>query len=824
MMNESYIAHKRESDGKEQSVKEHLLCTAEESKRFAGKIDLSEIGELLGLLHDLGKYSEEFQNYIKSAVGLINPDEDDYVNAKGLKGKVDHSTAGAQLIWRQLALKGGKEWIVSKVLALCLVSHHSGMIDLLSSQGNPVFSKRMEKPDALTHIDEVLKKIDPLILENISKLLNSPKITEKLLIKMGDIKGKSQKVRLFKLGQFIRILYSCLIDADRTNTIKFERPNTITAFQSEDMPDWVKLIERLENHLASLKKDKKIDAIRTEVSMHCLKAADREKGIFTLTVPTGGGKTLSSMRFALHHAKKHSLNRIIYVIPFTTIIDQNADVIRKILEPKTERYSSIVLEHHSNLTPDEESWRGKILSENWDAPVVFTTSVQFLEALYSGGTRSVRRMHQLANALIIFDEIQSLPIKCVHLFSNSINFLVESCKASTVLCTATQPLLNKVDTIKGACANDFSNEIIPNVHGLFNDLNNLRNILVHDSRKVGDWSISEIVEKAIVEMHDSGSCLIVTNTKNVAKSVYIELKSKNIQLVFHLSTDMCSAHRFRVLDKIKKYLDNGIQIICVSTQLIEAGVDIDFGTVIRCTAGLDSIAQAAGRCNRNAKRKFGQIFIVTPQEENLDRLKDIQEGKKSGERVLGEFKNDPKSLGNHLLNPAAMERFYMYYFFNRKGEMDYPFHANSAIGLDRDDTLLSLLSDNEKTICEYARTNPQKPLEDRNLNQSFSTAGKIFKAIDAPTCGIIVPYRKMGLLIINKICAAFEPTKQYKLLKRAQRYSVNIYPWRFDKLYASGALREAQPGSGIYYLDNQYYDDNFGISDEPVNSQKTLIL
>jgi CRISPR-associated endonuclease/helicase Cas3 len=233
------------------------------------------------------------------------------------------------------------------------------------------------------------------------------------------------------------------------------------------MPDWGKLIERLENHLASFKKDEKIDAIRTEVSKHCLKAADREKGIFTLTVPTGGGKTLSSMRFALHHAKKHSLNRIIYVIPFTTIIDQNADVIRKILEPKTERYSSIVLEHHSNLTPDEESWRGKILSENWDAPVVFTTSVQFLEALYSGGTRSVRRMHQLANALIIFDEIQSLPIKCVHLFNNSINFLVESCKASTVLCTATQPLLNKVDTIKGACANDFSNEIIPTICEIF---------------------------------------------------------------------------------------------------------------------------------------------------------------------------------------------------------------------------------------------------------------------------------------------------------------------------------------------------------------------
>jgi CRISPR-associated endonuclease/helicase Cas3 len=824
MMSKYFIAHKRESDGKEQSLQDHLLGTAREAKRFASKIGLAEVGELLGLLHDLGKYSDAFQNYLKSAVGLINPDEDDYVNAKGLKGKIDHSTAGAQQVWRELAPNGDNSRLVAKVLSLCLASHHSGMIDYLSPQGEPVFSRRVEKREELTHIDEVLRKIDPLIQENITRLLHSPTLIEKLFLKMSSIKGGNQTVHLFKLGQFVRILYSCLIDADRTNTIKFERPNTVSMYQLEDVPDWSKLIKRFEKSLTCFKKEKKIDAIRAEISDLCLKAASRKKGIFTLTVPTGGGKTLSSMRFALHHAGLNKLDRIIYVIPFTTIIDQNAFVIRKILEPETEPYSSIVLEHHSNLTPDEESWRSKVLSENWDAPVIFTTSVQFLEALYGSGTRSVRRMHQLANSLIIFDEIQSLPIKCVHLFNNSINFLVESCGASTVLCTATQPLLNRADSKKGACGNDSTNEIIPDVLRLFKELNVLRNISVNDNRKAGDWSIPEIAEKAIQCVSDSGSCLVVANTKNIAKSVYKELAERKIQKIFHLSTDMCPAHRLKVLGKIRQYLDDGVPIICVSTQLIEAGVDIDFGSVIRCTAGLDSIAQAAGRCNRNASREAGQIFVVTPQNENLGKLQDIQKGKESAERVLGEFKNDPRSLGNSLLCPTAMERFYTYYFFNRKGEMDYPFHANSAYGIDRDDTLLSLLSENEKTICEYTRTYPHTLLQDRNLNQSFSTAGKIFKAIEAPTCGVMVPYRKMGKAIISKISAAYEPTKQYKLLKRAQRYSVNIFPWRFDKLWGVGALHEAQPNSGIYYLDERYYDDNFGLGDEPIKSQEPLIM
>jgi CRISPR-associated endonuclease/helicase Cas3 len=493
-----------------------------------------------------------------------------------------------------------------------------------------------------------------------------------------------------------------------------------------------------------------------------------------------------------------------------------------------------VLEHHSNLTPEKENWRTKILSENWDAPVIFTTNVQFLEALYGGGTRGVRRMHQLAKTVIIFDEIQALPINCVHLFNNSINFLVETCGSSVLLCTATKPLLNKVDPIKGSAGYSDKDEIVTDVNTLFEDL---KRVEVANSRKAGRWSDNEIAEKAVFETRITGSCLIVTNTKKTAKAVYQQCAGFFPKQVFHLSTDMCPAHRFVVLETIRNRLDlinrkisnkesisENDFVICVSTQLIEAGVDVDFGTVIRCIAGLDSIAQAAGRCNRNKTREIGQVFIVNSKDENLDKLPEIRIGQKATERVLGDFLTAPETLGKYIISPAALERFFKYYFFDRKNEMDYPIKVNSTNGVGRDDTLLNLLSVNDKAICEYRHINDKLP-EDLTLNQSFAAAGKVFQAINAPTRGIVVPYGKEGKEIICDLCSAFDVEKQYALLKKAQRYSVNLYPWRFDKLAdkSTGAIMEAQEGSGIYYLDETYYDDNFGISDEPVKLPPTHI-
>lgn len=454
------IAHHRKSDGATQSVAEHLLAVAARTRDLASKIGLADQGELIGLLHDLGKYSAAFQAYLNSAVGLLNQDDEGFVNASDLKGKIDHSTAGAQLVWRELTKQGQLGGIVGQVLALCIASHHSGLIDCLTSSvtslGEDVFGRRMGKSEDHAHLEEACGKADERILSRARELLSRPDMLEAVKEIMGSIvRGAPRKcaetpIAQVQFGFLVRFLFSCLIDADRIDSADFESPLAKRLRLNGRYTAWETLISRLERHLEELAAPLLIDSLRQDISMHCLRGASGEKGIYSLTVPTGGGKTLASLRFALHHANARTMQRVIYFIPFTSIIDQNAGDVRTILEPAGDMAGTVVLEHHSNLTPEKESWRGAVLTQDWDAPVVFTTNVQFLEAMFGDGTRSVRRMHQLANAVLIFDEIQTLPVNCIHLFNNAINFLVEQCGSTVVLCTATQPLLDQVDEEKGA--------------------------------------------------------------------------------------------------------------------------------------------------------------------------------------------------------------------------------------------------------------------------------------------------------------------------------------------------------------------------------------
>ena len=356
----------------------------------------------------LGKYSEEFQNYLKSAVGIINADEDDFVDAQGLKGKVDHSTAGAQLVWEELSKRGTMEKIVGQILALCIASHHSGLIDCLSSSpksfGDDLFTKRMQKFDDRTHLQEARTKMDELIVKRFRELIDSPSLINGLkesvrqVMLSDSMKGPPHEstATQFKTGLLVRLLFSCLIDADRINTADFENPEAATKRLKGKYSEWDLLIDRLERYLQEITSRYPIDESRRHISNQCRQSASQDKGIYTLTVPTGGGKTLASLRFALHHAEKHGMERVVYAIPFTSIIDQNADIVRKIIElPGTEaEQDSVVLEHHSNITPEEQTWKSKILAENWDAPVIYTTNVQLLETLFGAGTRGARRMHQ----------------------------------------------------------------------------------------------------------------------------------------------------------------------------------------------------------------------------------------------------------------------------------------------------------------------------------------------------------------------------------------------------------------------------------------------
>lgn len=818
-MKGQFIAHRREKDGMSQSLWVHLEETSELAGHFAEKVGLQKHGELLGLLHDLGKASREFDSYIRSAVGLKDPDEDDFVNVSEKKGKVDHSSAGAQLIQRKLSAIGAEGSFAAQFLSLCIASHHSGMIDCLLPDGSNNFERRMKKSEEKAHTEEAFLNLDNAELKIIEKLF-SEELTTQLLGKLQSLKEEndSKETLMFKYGLLARFLFSSLVDADRLNTADFEFPENGKLRNQNKYVPWEVLIERF--NTKKFENKNQVDDLRDSVSQQCLRFSEKPKGLYQLTVPTGGGKTFASLRFALNHAALHKMDRIVYVIPYTSIIDQNADEVRKVLEEKDDkgRYlGNVVLEHHSNLTPDEETRRQSLLSENWDAPIVFTTSVQFLEALFGPGTRGARRMHQLTNAVIIFDEIQTVPIRCVHMFNVALRFLTKGCGSTIVLCTATQPLLDKIEIKERALQILPKQQMIADVKKLFRDL---KRVEVHDSRKIGGWSASEVVDLARQQLQESGSVLVVVNTKTSAKNLYKEFKESDFKDPFHLSTDMCPEHRMNVLQSLKNRLENGQPAICVSTQLIEAGVDIDFGSVIRYLAGLDSIAQAAGRCNRHGLRKQGNVFIVNPKDENLDRLEEIRIAAEKAERVLGEFKDTPERFENEILSPAAMEQYYKYYFYDRKDKMNYPVTSKSPIG--RDDNLFDLLSMNPLSVQGYERVHQSLPTS--LLKQSFQTASKAFRAIDSPARGVVVPYGKKGERLVNNLCAAFEVEKQYKLLKKAQRYSVNVYENVFNQLAKDGIIHEAQEGAGVFYLESQYYSNEFGLSKEIVNEMETFIV
>jgi CRISPR-associated endonuclease/helicase Cas3 len=819
------IAHLRKIDGEPQYLEEHLFGVSKFAGQFADKIGLKDVGEVLGLFHDVGKASQEFQNYICSATGLINPDADGYLDYQAMKGKIDHSSAGAQLLYRSLSPQGKEGVLTAQILSLCVASHHSGLIDLLAPNGDDIFSKRINKLEEFTNMSEAYENLSESTTAILNEKIKDKKATLQLIEKIRSIQKDydSAETILFKQGLLVRFLFSCLIDADRLDTANFEFPPSVRFRNQGQYQSWEVLNGRLNAKLKEFEagsdcKDT-INQIRRDVSDACLKFSTRSKGIYRLSVPTGGGKTLASLRFALNHASHHQMDRVFYIIPYTSIIDQNAEEVRKILEERSEGGDLIhqtVLEHHSNILPENETYRQKLLSENWDAPIVFTTQVRFLETLFGSGTRNARRMHQLANSIIIFDEVQTIPVRSVHLFNLALRFLVEDCGATVVLCTATQPLLDEVEPQSRAISLPDENKIIRDEKRLYEQL---KRVQVFDKRKPGGWGVGEVATLALEQLNEKGSVLTIVNTRRSAHDLFVAVQGKNAGLVRHLSTKMCSAHRLDVLEEIKTALDDCQPVICVSTQLIEAGVDIDFGVVIRYMAGLDSITQASGRCNRHGKQdELGKVFVVNPAEERVGALVDIKEGIESADRVFREYKDRPEKYDHDILGLGAIKQYYQYYFFRRKENMKYPVGPNSIVG--QSDNLFNLFSTNRVAVHEYARVNktaPQFPLV-----QSFKTAAKAFHAIDSLTRGVIVPY-KAGVGIINDLCSVVELPDQYTLIKKAQRYVVNMFPNEFERMVGRGAVMETQPGMGVYYLDSQFYDEQLGWVKEVVKKMDTLI-
>jgi len=787
-----------------QSVESHLKRVASICSDLTKKISLPEVGELLGLLHDFGKYSVEFQAYLKSALGILDPDVDgDYVDFKGLRGSIDHSTAGAQWIWQFCRNYGDSGKLIGQVFATCLASHHGGLIDCLSTDGKNVFDKRMAKDDHITHLAECLQRADSQLLQKLETLA-SPQLLQSCLTQISSLvakPGQSELVGWFKVGLWTRVHFSCLIDADRIDSADHENPENKLVRKNKPV-DWPVAIKRMEEKLSALPIRNEIDRLRRDISDRCKDRAKGAQGIYSLTVPTGGGKTFAGMRFALHHAQQHKLDRIICIIPYTSIIEQNAEAVRSLIESDEDEFSW-VLEHHSNLEPEIQTWQSKLVCENWDSPIVFTTMVQFLETLFGGGTRGPRRMHQLARSVLVFDEIQTLPINCVHLFCNAINFFTEHAGTTSLLCTATQPLLNQLkNPDKGQLTIAPENELVDDVGKLFESL---KRVHIRNRIKPQGWSEEEIAELALGEYRRKESCLVIVNTKDWARRLYTCCSQEvDVKEVFHLSTGMCPAHRKEMLGQIRARLDNSLPVLCFSTQLIEAGVDVDFASVIRFLAGLDSIAQAAGRCNRNGKVKTAEVYVVNPADEKIEQLIDICEGRDKALRVFAEIHEE------ELLSPEAMEIYFSYYFYRRAEEMVYKVTAREA---GRDDSLLNLLSDNRNNI---GRT------QGLVLQQSFKTAGRIFKAIDAPTHAVIVPYGR-GEKLIAELCAEHDPGKVRRLLQQAQQYSVNVFPNVWRKLKENDAIIPIRDGD-IYCLDERYYSKEFGLATEMVADYEPQVI
>ena len=817
-MKTQYIAHVRHGSDVKQSLATHLTETAAIAKMLAAKLGLDLAGELLGLMHDFGKYSLKFQKYIYDATGLINPDLDDEESTPG-GSKVDHSTAGAQWVYRRLAAMGQKESgvLCGQMLGLCIASHHgAGLIDCLDDEGNVVWQKRFNKDDSLTHLSECLQNADESVLRQAEGLADKALLVQmlaplKAVLMLPEAQAGHQ-IKEFYLGCFTRFLFSCLIDADRINSADFERENQKKISRLQEKPDWQAAIAKLEAKLAQFERRYPIDEIRRQIADDCLQRAADAQGIYTLTVPTGGGKTLASLRHALHHAQTHGLERIIYIIPYTSIIDQNAEAVRDILGDEW------VLEHHSNLDPEKQTWQNKLLSENWNKPIVFTTMVQFLDAWFGGGTRGARHIHPMANSVLIFDEIQTLPVKCVHLFCNALNWLVQFGGSSAVLCTATQPLLSAcgVDEFpedkralvkaRGLLQLASNAEIMGKNQALDKLFADLSRVEIKFNEKAGGWSVDEAGAFLLTQFQTALSCLFIVNTKKWAKDLYQYCQQQNVpsEALFHLSTNQCAAHRKALFARMKQRLEQKLPVVCISTQLIEAGVDISMACVIRALGGLDSIAQAAGRCNRHGENAGkGRVWVLNLQEPSLAKvLPDIDAGQQQAERVLREF------AGQDILQPKAMRQYFEYYFYQRSDEMAYAV-KNSASG-----SLLDWLSDNGSN--NYAAKNDQRrqtkqyPL----LMHSFKSAGRAFQVINAPTRAVIVPYGE-GKALIAKLCGEYEPKAFYGYLNQAQRFSVNVFPNVWKKLIESNAIHEIAD-TGVYYLNERHYSEEYGLAADEV--------
>ena len=713
-----YYAHSTTNPEKVgwQPLRDHLTKVGQLSRTFADDFSAGDLAYASGLLHDIGKYSPEFQRRLE-----------------GKNIRVDHSTAGAIEATR---LFKNDQYAAGLMFAYLVAGHHGGLLNYGSAESGLCERLQKEKiPDYSAYHTEV--SIDTQAIGPF-RLRPSPHKTG------------------FCVSFFTRMLYSCLVDADSLDTEKFCSPEKSSSrgnYESFEI-----LNRKFEAHMQkihSVAKDSLINRERQKIFEQCVQAGSLPPGIFSLTVPTGGGKTLSSMAFALEHLKTHNLKRIFYVIPYTSIIEQNAEVFRNIFGLQN------VLEHHSNFDPatvkhnpdDPVSESLTLSTENWDMPIVVTTNVQFFESLFSNKRSRTRKIHNLAKSVIILDEAQMLPTGYLLPCLAALSELVRNYGATVVICTATQPRLGDL-----LDENARPREIMQAPDRLYETFKRVK------VTNLGPFSDAEL--SARLTGHRQVLCIV--NTRNHAKKLYDAIRKDGN--CYHLSARMCPAHRRKKIAEIKARLQEGKDCRVISTQLIEAGVDIDFPVVYRTMTGIDSIAQAAGRCNREGKLPCGEVFIFRSTEP-YGKATSWQSlvAEVGGMALVGS--NDPLSL-------ATVSDYF--------GRL---YHFKGDDGLD------------EKKILHLIEEQAD------DLAFPFEDIADDFQIIEEGTKDLIIPYDKRATDTIAELRAAEFPGK---FVRKLQGYSVSIYPNEFSEMERENRI-EAIAGRFYVLRSGEDYSDETGL-------------
>ncbi|WP_168120141.1 CRISPR-associated helicase Cas3' [Paenibacillus sp. HB172176] len=820
-----YIAHIRESDKEIQTVEQHLTSVRELAEKNGEKLGIPHVAGLAGLLHDMGKFTEAFREYIWNAV--FHPEK------PVKRGSVDHSTAGGKLLYERYHTGAPKasRWLVAEIVGNAIISHHAYLQDMLAPDMESGYLRRV-------HADNAVKlDYDKACANFFEHVMSEKKLDAYVDLAATELEAflaqKSDEATEGRLSLLTKFVFSILIDADRTDSREFEENCEIQPYKEAEQVNeahanvnlWEDYDAKLMAHLHRLRQrpgaDSTINRLRREMSERCESQADRERGIYTLSIPTGGGKTLASFRFALKHARKHNLKRIIYVIPFTTIIEQNAQELRDIIHDDTN-----LLEHHSTVVNDIEddatdtdepmttAQKLKLARDNWDSPIVMTTMVQFLNAWYAKGSRYIRRLHNLSEAVIIFDEVQKVPVHCVSLFNSALNFLVQSAGSSVVLCTATQPAL---DSVRQRLTLADNPEIIE--HPL-EVAKAFERVEMCDKTQDGPMDPEQVAMFVHQRLDKVGSVLVILNTKSVVRRTFealIEQRTDDKEYyLFHLSTGMCAAHRKEKLKEIRELLKRKERVVCVSTQLIEAGVDISFQCVIRSLSGIDSIAQAAGRCNRHGEFGMSTAYLIEVEGENTSGLKEIHKGKELTLDVLINLRQDALMHDGHLLSLDAIRWYYERFYHEFKEELDYPVLQSNRDMM----TLLMLNAHQEKKSCRYEYKQSNRPKLDLYMTSSFLTAAEHFEVIRDQTTSVIAPYGEEGRDLIARLNGGGSIAELSQALREAQSYTVNVFQPELKALDRNGGIYPLLDGKMLALRENAY-DDQYGLN---INSDGALGL